>query len=146
MSTAHVIQFVIQSAGLSLFALGIASCARRPERRASAALIGMLVCGLLPFLTSAPPVRETVPRHQVIRVEFPRVMETPVPAVSEEPVHPAAPMAPSVSAPAARKPLNWRWIIWLLPTGVLVGLLKTARDMWMTRRWFASLSAPDDAQ
>lgn len=146
MSTIHVIQFVIQSAGLSLFAWGIASCARRPERRASAALIGMLVCGLLPFLTSAPPVRETVTRHQVIRVEIPRMMETPVPAVSEEAAHPAAPMAPSVSTPAERKPLDWRWIIWLLPTGVCVGLFKITRDVWMTRRWSASLSAPDDAQ
>lgn len=146
MSTAHVIQFLIQSAGLSLFAAVVASCPRRPERRASAALIGLLVCGLLPLLSSAPPVRETVTRHQVVRVEIPRMMETPVPVVSEAPVETTMPVTPQASAPVVREPIDFRWMIWLLPTGVLLGILKIARDVWITRRWSASLAAPDDTQ
>lgn len=146
MSTAHVIQFLIQSAGLSLFAAVVASCPRRPERRASAALIGLLVCGLLPFLSSAPPVRETVTRHQVVRVEIPQMVETQVPVVSEAPVETTMPVTPQASAPVVRGPIDFRWMIWLLPTGVLLGILRIARDVWITRRWAASLTAPDDTQ
>ena len=57
---AYPANFAVQAILLSAFTLVLVACLRRPERRAGAALVGMLACGVLPFVAALVPVKEGV--------------------------------------------------------------------------------------
>jgi hypothetical protein len=69
MHSVYPANFALQAIALSAFALGVAWLLQRCERRAAAALVGLLACGLIPFFTASGPVKESLPKSQVIRIQ-----------------------------------------------------------------------------
>ncbi len=139
--------FAVQALALSGLSLLLLACVRGCERRARAALLGVLICGSGPFFSSFSPVKERViPSHVV---ETRRSFDVP-PAPEVEPQVPAiipeiAPVTEIVSAsrktPGRRHdPVPWLMAIWLAGSAVGAGLM--AREVVRSRRWQRTISGP----
>jgi beta-lactamase regulating signal transducer with metallopeptidase domain len=148
---AYPANFAVQAILLSVFSLVLVACLRRPERRASAALMGMLACGVIPFVSAWVPVTEGVRPGRVIQLDpmLPvaqrLAVEPMVPTVFPEPVAESGEQLESAVPPAAKiDPQFWILRVWM--AGSLAGALLMIGELIRTRRWLRTLVAPDERE
>jgi beta-lactamase regulating signal transducer with metallopeptidase domain len=144
---AYPANFAVQAILLSAFTLVIVACLRRPERRAGAALVGMLACGVIPFVSAFAPVKERVSPGRVIRMEAQPLppLETMIPINFPEPVAGSGERLESVLPPPAKlDPVFWILRVWMV--GILAGALLMIGELLRTRCWLRTLVAPDERE
>lgn len=146
MNVIHAADFVMQAMFISACAWLVVLFLKRAERKARAALIGILACAVMPWFSAWIPARRVeLPRPQVIRVELPTVREVTMPA-APEPIVLSAGVREETPMAAPRKldPAKGLFIVWLC--GSLAGLAIMLRELWITRRWMRTLVGPDERQ
>jgi beta-lactamase regulating signal transducer with metallopeptidase domain len=142
---AYPANFAVQAILLSAFTLGLVAWLRRPERRAGMALVGILACGVIPFVSAFAPVKERVNPGRVIRMEAQPLVETMIPMNFPEPVVDSGERLESALPPPAKlDPVFWILRVWMV--GILAGAFLMIGELFRTSRWLRTLGVPDESE